>query len=154
MPSKRRTNTNNECRSVQQHFRYNVRAKLANLRAALSECLLFFLCLHYGWWAEGTEHKEDVILTQCSLSVSKADHVASDPQIWTLQLILHSKLLITLASPWDDDEESGREVVCDDVEWYLSGEHHLEPRHRVVHPQRHVVGVLYSIIDESLDVRV
>ena len=54
-------------------------------------------------------------------------------------------LLATLpdkCSPGDDDKESGREVVGDDVEGDLPGEHHLEAGHRVVHAQRHVVRVL------------
>ena len=44
--------------------------------------------------------------------------------------------------PRHDDEESGRQVVGDDVEGDLSGEHHLEAGHRVVHAQGHVVGLL------------
>ena len=44
-------------------------------------------------------------------------------------------------SPRDDDEEPRGEVVGDDVEGDLPGEHHLEAGHRVVHPQRHVVRV-------------
>ena len=44
--------------------------------------------------------------------------------------------------PRHNDEESGRQVVGDDVEGDLPGEHHLEAGHRVVHAQRHVVRLV------------
>ena len=62
------------------------------------------------------------------------------------------------ADPGDDDEQSRREVVGDDVEAHLAGEDDLEAGGAVVHPDGHVVGVLRPeglevdpIVEDGLD---
>ena len=65
------------------------------------------------------------------------------------------------ADPGDDHEEAGGEVVGDDVEAHLAREDDLEAGRAVVHPDRHVVGVLRPqrlevdpVIEDGLDDRV
>ena len=65
------------------------------------------------------------------------------------------------ADPGDDNKQSRREVVGDDVEAHLAGEDDLEAGGAVVHPDGHVVGVLRleglevdPIVEDGLDDRV
>ena len=62
------------------------------------------------------------------------------------------------ADPGDDDEQSRREVVGDDVEAHLAREDDLEASSAVVHPDGHVMGVLRPerlevdpIVEDGLD---
>ena len=58
------------------------------------------------------------------------------------------------ADPRDDDEEPRGEVVGDDVEGDLPGQHHLEAGHAVVHAQGHVVGLVGpEVVDLDLVVQ-
>ena len=73
--------------------------------------------------------------------------------MWSLNV-----LKISLPDPGDAHKESWRQVICDDVKAHLTGQDQLEPRRAIVHPQRHVVGVLSpqriesnSVIEDRLD---